>query len=225
MKILIIADIHGETNKLKEVLDNVKEQFDLILAPGDFTDMYSHPMEFSQMDIANLIIHKLVSLHKPMLCVPGNQDPYEILNILDEFDANLHEKIRSFSGLDFIGFGGAVTPFATKFEPPEEEVKAALERLVKDVKKDFILLVHNPPKNTKLDKTSGGKHVGSQVIRDFILKHKPILTISAHIHESANIDKIGKTTLFYPGPVMDGKYGIVEIDNGKVRCRIEEVKT
>jgi hypothetical protein len=223
MKIIVIADIHGEINKLKKVINSIKEPYDLIISPGDFTDMYNHPMEFSQMDIANLIIHKLISLHKPIFCVPGNQDPYEILNILDGFDANLHEKIRSFNSLNFIGFGGAVTPFATKFEPPEEETKTSLEKLVKDVKNNFVLLVHNPPKNTKLDKTAGGKHVGSKVIGDFIIKHKPILTVSAHIHESAGIDKLGNTTLFYPGPVMEGKYGVVEIDRGKVKCRIKEV--
>lgn len=223
MKILILADIHSKKEKLKDILKNIDiSDIDLILSPGDFTDMYSYPIEFSQMDMAILIIQKLVSLKKPLFCVPGNQDPYEILNIFDEFGINLHENIKKMNNLYFLGFGGAQTPFGTKFEPLEEEMKNALENMVKRIKGDFVLLVHNPPKNTKLDIVMGKKHVGSKIVREFIEKYKPILTISAHIHESPGIDKIGETILFYPGPVIDGKYGIVDIDK-KIRCEIKSI--
>ena len=52
---------------------------------------------------------------------------------------------------------------------------------------------------------------------------KPLVSISAHMHESPGIDKIGNTVLFYPGPFYDGKYGIVEIKGDGVRCEIRDV--
>jgi putative phosphoesterase len=224
MKILVIADIHGNFRALESALETMKkEKTDLVICPGDFTDIFSTPSEFSQLDIANLVIQKLLVLNKQILCVPGNQDPYETLELLGEYKINLHNKAKKINGIKFIGWGGARTPFNTIFEPSEEETRDALETLGRNAK-DFVLVVHNPPKETKLDLTSSGKHVGSPTIRDFILKKQPILAISAHIHEARGIDKLDKTTLFYPGPIFDGYYGIVEIKGKKVKCEIKKAE-
>jgi hypothetical protein len=223
MKLLILSDIHGEYEKLNKVIESIEDKFDIIVCNGDVTDMFNIPKEFSQLDIADLIIQKILSMNKPLLCVPGNHDPYEILNVFDDYGINLHEKIKTIEKIDFIGFGGADTPFNTMFEPSEREIEESLGKLKKEIKNRFVFVVHNPPKNTKLDLTSAGKHVGSGVIRNFILENKPILVISAHIHEASGIDKIDKTTLFYPGAVFDGFYGIVEITERGVECKIKKV--
>ena len=126
--------------------------------------------------------------------------------------------------MKFLGFGGAATPFNTIFEPSEDDIKKSLDRMSKEVKKqNFVLVVHNPPKNTKLDLISNGDHVGSDSIRKFIEEKQPLVSISAHIHESTGIDKIGNTIVFYPGPFYDGKYGIVEIKGSNVKCEIKSV--
>jgi len=93
---------------------------------------------------------------------------------------------------------------------------------VKDVKGKFILVTHNPPFGTKLDKVETGEHVGSKVIREFIEKEKPLLAISAHIHEAGGIDKIGKTTIFYPGVAYEGYYGLVEVGD-EIKCEIKKL--
>ena len=43
--------------------------------------------------------------------------------------------------------------------------------------------------------------------------------VSAHIHESGAIDKLGSTTLFYPGPVFEGNYGIVDLSKNICACK------
>ncbi len=224
MKILVIADVHGQYKKLRKLVGKISEPFDIILTPGDITDMYSLPTDFTQTDIANLVIQSMLSLGKPLLAVPGNHDPYEILDVFEEYGINLHGKVRDMAGMRFIGYGGAATPFNTLFEPSEDEIKKCLAGLSSNIKGDFILIVHNPPKGTKMDSTADGKHVGSDAVRNFILERKPLLAISAHIHEAAGTDKLGETTLFYPGVCHEGYYGVVEIEGRSVKCERKKVE-
>ena len=221
MRILVVADIHGDLEKLEKLGGGINhEEFDLAVCPGDFTDMFSIPAEFSQQDIAEMVIQKLKALKIPLMCVPGNHDPYEIVDYFEDYKINLHGKKRKFHGMDIIGWGGALTPFNTLFEPTDEETNNVLNSLVRGSKPNsFILVTHDPPKDTNVDAASSGMHVGSPVIRKFIEKNQPLVALSAHIHESPGTDKIGETTLFYPGAVFNNNYGVIEISNGEVRCQ------
>jgi Icc-related predicted phosphoesterase len=226
MKILIFADTHGEYEKAAEVLSQVKtEGIDLILCPGDFTDMFAVPEGFSQLDIADMILQKIMALKVPILCIPGNHDPYEVLELFNEYNVNLHDKVKKVKGTPFMGWGGAPTPFNTIVEPSEEETAESLEKMYSKLKGEkFILMVHNPPKDTKLDTTFSKRHVGSGAIRAFIEKRQPILAISAHIHESRGTDKLGNCVLFYPGALFEGYYGVVEIEGDVVKCETRKIK-
>ncbi len=221
-KIMVVADIHGEFEKFSKIVDKTKEHdFDLVICPGDFTDVFNTPEGYSQVDITELILQKLLSFGKPVFCVPGNHDPYDTLDLLDEYNVNIHGRVKKLKGLEFVGFGGAATPFNTKFEPTEEEIKETLDKGVNDIKGKFILVTHNPPFGTNLDKTETGEHVGSKTIREFIEKNKPLLAISAHIHEAGGIDKLGETTLFYPGVAYEGCYGLVKVGE-EIKCEIKK---
>lgn len=225
MKILVVADIHGNFELASDILHNIKDSYDLIIAPGDFTDIFNVPPGFTQANIADMVLQKLLAMGKPTLCVPGNHDPYEILGVFDEYGVNLHHKVREFKSKKFLGWGGAPTPFDTPFEPEEDETRDVLNELGKEVEVgEFILVTHNPAMNTRLDRVVSGEHVGSPEIRKFIEVHQPILALSAHIHESSGEEKIGKTTLFYPGPLYDGCYGIVTLDKTGVKTKIKKVK-
>lgn len=224
MKILIIADTHGYSEDISEFFRKIDASgFDLILCPGDFTDMFNQPPGFSQHNIADIILQKLVSFGIPLLCVPGNHDPYDILEAFEEYDVNIHGKVRRLGGEVFMGWGGALTPFHLAFEPSEEETAEALEKMGKGVGSHFILVLHNPPKDTKLDMAATGEHVGSPAIREFIEKAKPKLVITAHIHESSGEDKMGESLLFYPGPFYTGRYGVVTINGNKIKCETKKV--
>lgn len=225
MRILVLADIHSRLDKLEEVLEKAeKERVDLVVCAGNLTDCFDSPLDLEQVDVADMVVQKLLLLKKPLLCIPGNHDPYEIVDLFEEYGANVHDRTKTAGGMIFVGFGGAETPFRTVFEPTDAEVKESLEYNSKNLQAGkFVLVAHNPPKDTKLDKILSGEHVGSKAIREFILAKKPLLAISAHIHEGAGEDRLGGTVLFYPGPVINGKYGVVEIDGDKVKTEMKAV--
>ncbi len=213
MNVLVVADVHGDFESLSGVLEKVKFDFDVVVCPGDFTDIGLSLMGFSREDMMHLVLDELLGLGKPVLALPGNHDPVETHKIFDECGVNLHSTGRIIDDVGFFGFGGAKTPFATPFEPTEEETEKGLEKgfVAVAAANHKIMVTHNPPKNTKLDRISTGSHVGSQKIRDFILRNKPDAAISAHIHEAVGIDDLGATKLLYPGPVSDGWVGILTV--------------
>ncbi len=211
MNVLVVADIHGDFEALSSVLENVEVKFDAVVCPGDFTDIGLSLMGFSREDMLRIVLEELLGLGKPVLALPGNHDPPETHRIFDEYGVNLHNRGKEVGGVGFFGFGGAKTPFDTPFEPSEEETARGLAKAFAEVAgaKKKIIITHNPPKNTKLDVVSSGAHVGSQVIRDFILKNKPDAGTSAHIHEAGGVDVLGTTKLIYPGPISAGRVGLI----------------
>jgi len=225
MRILVISDMHGNMTNLSKIVDTIDEnKIDLVLSSGDFADDYQVPQGFDILNIIDMFVQKIVALGKPFLAVPGNVDPLDIIDVFEEYKINAHNKKQKIAGTTVIGWGGALTPFNTSFEPTEEETKTSLTKLGAGIKEDFILLLHNPPKGIKLDLIND-QHVGSQAIRDFIDKKQPLLAVSAHIHESPGIDKIGRTTVFYPGTVAEGKYGIIDINGKTVKCQTKSISS
>ncbi len=226
MRILVLADIHSRLDKLAQIIDDVKkEKFDLVVCAGNLTDSFDSPLDLEQIDVADMVVQKLFLLKKPLLCIPGNHDPYEIVDLFEEYGVNLHDRSRKSGAMTFIGFGGAETPFNTLFEPSDPEIKEGLEYNSKNLLPGkFIMVVHNPPKETKMDKILSGEHVGSKAVKEFVLEKKPLLCISAHIHEGAGEDRIGQTVLFYPGPVINGKYGFVDIDGNKIKTEMKSLE-
>ncbi len=212
MKILVVADVHGDFESLSNVLAELKNDFDVLVCPGDFTDIGLSLMGFSREDMLQIMLDELLSCGKPVLTLPGNHDPPETHKIFDDYGVNLHGTGKVIDGIGFFGFGGAKTPFGTPFEPSEEQTTEGLKRAFDAVAgaKKKIMITHNPPKNTKLDAVMSGQHVGSQAIRDFILKNKPDAAISAHIHEARGVDELGTTKLIYPGTVSEGWFGIID---------------
>ncbi len=225
MKILVLADIHGDFGKLSKIIKKEEGKYDAIISPGEFSDMYDVPEGYTQQEIAEIVVCRMLASKKPVFAVPGNQDPYDITEMFKDYGINIHSDIKDLEGIPVLGWGGAMTPFDTRFEPTEEETKTYLEKIYKKLgKRKFILVVHNPPFNTNLDLTADKKHVGSKAIRGFIEETQPLIAISAHIHESEGEDKLGKTVLFYPGAVFEGKYGIIEIPKkGKISCQKKKI--
>jgi len=224
MEILVFGDVHSNIDALSDIIKKIKIAPDVVICPGDFTDMFNSIEGFSQIEVADMVLQKLLSFNCPVLCVPGNHDPYEIIKLFNKYSVNLHGKSRKIKDLFFIGWGGASTPFNTYFEPGREETITGLEKISRESPGEkTVLVVHEPPKNTKVDRISTGQHVGSMVIRKFIESKKPLLCLSAHIHESGGEDMIGRTKIFYPGPVYEGFYGKVFVEAGKVKCERKKI--
>ena len=220
MEILIISDVHNDVENLMENMDKVALfNFDVIVFPGDFSDV--PPKGFSSLDVSKIILEELKTFNKPILALPGNWDR-DVISLLEEEKVSLHGHGKIIDDIGFYGFGGARTPFETSFEPTEEEIEEGLEKAFKEVEnvKVKVQVTHAPPARTKLDVVYTGAHVGSEAVRKAIEKFKPVLAISAHIHEARGIDEIEGTKLINAGRFPEGYCGLASIKNGKVEVKI-----
>jgi len=107
---------------------------------------------------------------------------------------SLHLKAALIGEYVFLGYGGG--GFAMK---DANFRKIARQWYGKFNGKKIVLLTHQPPFGTKLD-LLGDRHVGNEDFHDFILRIKPKLAISGHLHETfGEIDVLGETKLVNPG--------------------------
>ncbi len=221
MNILIISDIHNDMENIMKYIDKLSLfDFDVVVSPGDLTN-FNIPKGFTRADIGELIIEELKGLSKPLLIVPGNQDK-ELIHLLEDEKISLHGKGKIIKNIGFYGFGGAKTPFNTSFEPSEDEIKKGLENAYEMIKKTKIKVqvTHAPPARTKLDVLFTGAHTGSEIVREFIEKKKPVLAISAHVHEAKGTDELETTKLINSGRFPEGYCGIASIKKGMVTAKV-----
>jgi uncharacterized protein len=151
---------------------------------------------------------------------PGNDDPFKVDTVLNstQFVINPEEQVTQVhEQIEMITCGYThPSPWNTDRELPEEEFYRKLETLASQVKNPArsIFSLHAPPYNTKLDigprlskdfqiQADLGappvEHVGSTAVRKLIEVYQPLVAMHGHIHESAGMDKIGKTRCFNPG--------------------------
>lgn len=210
MRLLLITDIHGDTEKLEKILE--RENHDAVLCAGDLSDAN----EFSDYeDQLNKVLDLFEEQGVMTKTVPGNMDPEEeCVRELIQRRMNIHKKIASFENFEVVGFGGGITPFGTPFEPEESEIKSALETLYERMKDDRKFgVIHQPPADTELD-IADGDHVGSKKVRQLIEDKEFELILTGHIHESRGRDSISGTEIVNPGPVMEGFYAVAETAEG-----------
>ncbi len=204
MKIISFGDIHEDFSNLIP-LKNELENADLVIVTGDLTN-YNGRKE------AEKIIDEIMKYNENILAQLGNLDQPEIDDYLTEKGINLHRNGFIKDDIGIFGVGGSnPTPFNTPTEFSEDEIEAFLLDGIDKVKgaKFKIMVPHMPPKDTKLDIISAGVHVGSQSVRDFILKYKPDIALSGHIHEARGSDTIENTLVFNAGMFREGGYVVI----------------
>lgn len=121
---------------------------------------------------------------------------------MNESGLNVDEKMVKFDDTIFIGLGGSnKTPICSPNEYSEDEIYNRFINILKDenmdIKNNFILISHVPPKDTMADRYDAG-NVGSSAVRKIVEEFKPVLCACGHIHESRCIDKIGNSLIVNP---------------------------
>lgn len=217
MKILIASDGHGAIEKLAK-LQEVAMDCDVVLYGGDFA-------EVDKPETGKPFLERFAKIHDRIFSVVGNCDEPDFIDDLDMYDICIQGSLSYFSGLVLSGSGGG-SKFTgtTPNERTDEELADDLRLVAESVPEgtdlgdegwnNLVVVAHNPPANTKLDRATGDVHVGSPLIRAFIEKYKPLLVVSGHIHESFAVDTLGPTTLVNPGSLAEGKYAIAELSGG-----------
>ena len=222
MNFLAIGDHHNDIENNLSYMDKVQEVgFDAILYMGDFTDV-KQQRGFDQVDIARIIIEGLKVFKKPIFPVPGNNDNWDVVRLLEKEKISVHGKGKVWGDFGVFGFGGAKTPFNTTIEPSDSDLKQGLEKAFSNVKdcKYKIQITHNPPRQTKVDMIRSGVHVGSDVVRSFTEEKNPELVVCGHIHESRGVDMLKKVFLINPGRFPEGYFGLVNFEDGVVTGRV-----
>ena len=215
MKLLVLADIHGHSENVEYIQSEIQACDGAVIA-GDITD-------FGGRDQTQGVLSVFQAYQKPIFAVPGNCDLEGVDEVLRKYKYSLHGNGIEYDGLKFIGVGGSLPcPGRTPNEAGDNDFRAVLEKSIAafDAKDNLVLVTHQPAWGTELDISVSGKHTGSQAIREFIEQYQPILAISGHMHEAHGIDKIGTTVLVNPGPFRQGRYAIVEIEDGQVQTQL-----
>ncbi len=216
MKIISFGDIHEDYSNLIPLRDEL-ENADLVIVTGDLTN-------FNGRKEAEKVIEEIMKYNKNILAQLGNLDQPEVNDYLTERGINLHGNGFIKGDIGIFGVGGSnLTPFNTPTEFSEDEIEMFLLDGIAKVRnaKYKIMVPHMPPKDTKLDIISAGAHVGSQSVRDFILKHKPDISLSGHIHEARGSDTIGNTVVFNAGMFREGGYVIITKQSDRLSAELK----
>jgi len=197
MKLLIFTDLHGSSKAFDKLVSKIKKgRPDAIICAGDLTIFGSG---------LKTLMKRFDAFGIPMFVIPGNHETEEELEIYSrdlKFIQSIHLRAVLFDSVLFIGCGGGgFTEQHAAFEQSEKDFASSIKKIkIKNQRHKVVLVVHQPPSNTRLDELYG-YHVGSTSIRNFIETHHVDLCITGHIHEDeGKSDKIGKTKVINPGP-------------------------
>jgi Icc-related predicted phosphoesterase len=213
MKFLVISDLHGNVSVLDKLDDEFKAA-DAVLFAGDFA-------EFKKPETGKPALEALCRKHETIFSVIGNCDEPDFIDEIEDADISVEDTLVFHDGLAFAGSGGG-TKFTgtTPNERTEEDIISDLA-IVENSKEgadengrwnNLILIIHNPPKDTKCDEVNPTLHAGSAMVRKFIEDKAPLAVITGHIHEGVSIDKINNTVVINPGPLHDGCYAVMEAE-------------
>lgn len=222
MKLLILSDGHGNTKAL-EALAPEAAAADAVLFAGDFA-------AFGKPETGKPFLEHLAKLHDHVFAVAGNCDVPEFTEEMENYDLSVQKSLSYFAGLTLAGSGGGSRfTGTTPNERTDEELTSDLAIVTQSTPEaaqwqNLVVLTHNPPKDTNLDRTDSGAHVGSAGIRKFIEDCQPLLVVSGHIHESRGVDKIGRTRLVNPGALAEGFYAVAEISFSGGTANIEGIR-
>jgi Icc-related predicted phosphoesterase len=214
MKLIALPDLHEMGIKHLPAIAEPLATADLVVLVGDLTNIGGAP----EID---LVVGAIRAYNSSILAIPGNWDGNAANARLTELGINLHRTHGIRSGFALLGVGGSLISFG---QTPNEYSESAFTTLLAkaaeglDPNLPIILISHQPPINTIVDKAWGDLHLGSLSIREFIEAHEPMLCLTGHIHEGVGIDRIGKSHILNPGPLWQGHYGYVELDTTGIQA-------
>ncbi|MDP6778935.1 MAG: metallophosphoesterase, partial [Candidatus Latescibacteria bacterium] len=158
-----LADIHGDTSRLVEMADDLAGA-DVVLLVGDITD-------FGRRQEIRTVVDAVRGCNERILAVPGNCDYPEVADYLSEEGINLHRTWCEVEGVAFVGLGGSLPcPGQTPVEYSDAELGVFLHEATTGLAAEMpmVLVTHEPPYGTDVDKAYTGEHVGSEAVRRFI---------------------------------------------------------
>ncbi|MBI4125410.1 MAG: metallophosphoesterase [Deltaproteobacteria bacterium] len=203
MRVFVCSDIHMATDNLDQLLEKAGYPLDGVLFVGDLTNWGS------AADAKSVLSRFKI---KPVFAIPGNLDTHAVVDVLEGSTEYVHGRSAKLGDWMVVGFGGGSLNNPGEVLFSEEAITEGLEPLLKKTNaQKTILLTHQPPANTKLDRVGGHHPVGSQAVRQMSEKYQPAFQFCGHIHESWGEDKIGKTRCYNVAAVKEGRAGVLDL--------------
>jgi Icc-related predicted phosphoesterase len=155
------------------------------------------------------------------LAVAGNCDSEAIDARLAELGVGLLGRGVQRDSVGFFGVSAMPPWTGTMYELTEDQIDAALRQGWSQLEATArVLLTHTPPRNTTLDRTRRGEHVGSTSVQEFIERNEPTLVVCGHIHEARGIERLGGSQVVNCGPAYQGCYAMATLDESNVRVQL-----
>ncbi len=221
MRILALSDIHGAIDRL-EPLGSELESTDLVLIGGDLTD-------FGEEEDLRELIERLPCDLAKVLAVPGNCDRLSVRDYLTRIGASIDGGFARVGDLTIVGSGGGLignglTPYERHEEELGRELQAAISKCGPKTSDPLVVLSHTPPRGSGADLRRGSA-LGSSALRSALDRHRPLLWICGHIHESPSARLVGQTLVVNPGPLNRGRFARIRVDlvNGSWRAEADLV--
>lgn len=209
----------------------------LVLIAGDITLGAKHEKSIAK---AFTSLGGLFPPPLPVYHVPGNHDYPVVAGAGPWLPTNFipaHGKVHRCTLPAFprpvviVGFGGARTGMYNKFAFDDDVIDYRLRALCEEARVAgafdasvafTILLLHDVPAGTSLDVATNAGHVGSPAIRAIIESFQPDLVVGGHIHESAGVHQLGRSTCINAGEAKQGHHAIVSVaERGAVSVALQ----
>jgi Icc-related predicted phosphoesterase len=203
LKILVTSDFH-EKEDLKEaaVEEANSGDYDLFLNLGDYmSEEYARDL-FDRVECAAVGTTGNRDMMFSEEFLEGDVPVYNFLeaDIDDEFKLIL-------IGGDF-----------------PEDIKGQVEDLIEDFDSEKVIVGSHYPPHKLGDKINSDRRIGFEQFREIILRHKPALWMSGHVHEDFGEYSLMGTTVLNAASEETGKAFAVTIgDEGGVE-EVEEIK-
>ncbi|MFV0347159.1 MAG: metallophosphoesterase [Halodesulfovibrio sp.] len=211
-----LGDIHDDTDRIRQI-PGLRQAAGVILS-GDLTIGGS-------VKQAERVMHAVSECNPNIFAQIGNMDRMDVTGYLEANGWNIHVKARELApGIGIMGVGTSTfTPFGTPSEFPESRIAEWLDEAYRAAMpyRRLILVSHTPPFNTDCDRISSGTHVGSRAVREFIEEHQPDICLCGHIHESRNVDMVGRTTVINTGAFSSGGYAVIRNSGRGLRAELQ----
>jgi len=170
----------------------------------------------------------LGELNIPVYYIPGKLDAPIHRYLREAFNyeivyphiCNVHKSFSFYRNhYELVGFGGEISEkqredqFILRY--PRWEVEYHL-KIIRDLRPmQLLMLFYTPPYGGKLD-LKNGKHLGSEVVEDFIKTYDPSYVFVGSGMEPGE-EIIGTSHVINPGSLKDGEYAILNLRKREVR--------